>query len=66
MSEPFLTYLRDVVFARFDTVSGRVAMSRNSSSHGVAPAELYTQERALQTILVLDQIYFSADPGASI
>ncbi len=55
---PFLKYLEDVVFTSFNVETGKVDMSRNASSHGVADAELYTKARALQLILVLDQIYF--------
>ncbi len=55
---PFLKYLQDVVFANFNVESGKVDMSRNASSHGVAEANQYTKDRALQLILVLDQIYF--------
>jgi len=55
---PFLKYLQDVVFANFNVETGKVDMSRNTSSHGVAEAGQYTKDRALQLILVLDQIYF--------
>jgi len=55
---PFLKYLKDVVFSHFDLETGQVDLSRHSSSHGVAKAEAYTRIRALQTILILDQIYF--------
>mgnify|MGYP001617771331 CR=1 FL=1 len=55
---PFLRYLNDVVFSNFDLESGKINPSRHSSSHGVAKAESYTRIKALQAILVLDQIYF--------
>ncbi|MDY6918077.1 MAG: hypothetical protein SVP26_09075 [Chloroflexota bacterium] len=55
---PFLDYLRDVVFAQFDLATGQIDLSRHSSSHGVAPASAYTRTRALQSILVLDQICY--------
>lgn len=54
----FLTYLKDVLFANFDATKGNIEISRNSSGHGVAEARKYTKTRALQTILVLDQLYF--------
>jgi hypothetical protein len=54
----FLEYLRDVVFANFDVEQAPAALSRNSSSHGVADPHLYTRERALQLILALDQIHY--------
>jgi hypothetical protein len=56
---PFLNYLQDVVFANFNVEIGDVDMSRNTSSHGVAAPAQYTKDRALQLILILDQIYFS-------
>ncbi|MBI5180116.1 MAG: hypothetical protein HZA05_01775 [Nitrospirae bacterium] len=55
---PFLSYLKDVVFARFDLETGDVGLSRHSSSHGVAKPDDYTKIKALQMILILDQIYF--------
>ncbi len=58
LSSPFLDYLKSVIFADFDLGTGKIDLSRHSSSHGVAKAEAYTKQRALQTILVLDQIYF--------
>ena len=54
----FFKYLNDVVFANFNLETGHVELSRNTATHGVAKAEAYTKIRALQTILVLDQIYF--------
>lgn len=54
----FLKYLNDVVFSDFDLETGKVDLSRHSSSHGVAKAEVYTKTKALQAILVLDQICF--------
>ncbi|MBA7705270.1 hypothetical protein ES703_114096 [subsurface metagenome] len=54
----FLKYLNDVVFSDFDLETGKVDLSRHSSSHGVAKAEAYTKTKALQAILILDQIYF--------
>lgn len=58
LSLPFLKYLQDVVFVNFNVESGKIDMSRHTSSHGVAEANQYTKDRALQLILVLDQIYF--------
>lgn len=55
---PFLIYLKDIVFAYFNIETGQVDLSRHSSTHGVAKAESYTKIKALQAILVLDQIYF--------
>lgn len=55
---PFLDYLSDVVFAKFNLEQGEVTISRNSSSHGVADAQQYTKARALQLILVIDQLFY--------
>ena len=55
---PFFDYLKNGVFAGFDLEDGRVDLSRHSLAHGVAKALDYTETRALQVILVLDQIYF--------
>jgi len=55
---PFLMYLNDVVFSCFDLKTGQIGLSRHSSSHGVADADVYTRARALQALLVLDQICF--------
>ena len=54
----FATHLREAVFPSFDLAAGEVALSRHTLSHGVAKPDEYTRERALQAILILDQIYF--------
>ena len=54
----FFTYLKEAIFPKFDLEKGEVPLSRHTSSHGVAKAEDYTKSRALQLILILDQIYF--------
>lgn len=56
--EQFLTYLTTHVFGDFNLETGSVELSRHSSSHGVAAAEGYTEAKALQALLTLDQIYF--------
>lgn len=58
LARPFLEYLEKQAFRNFDTEKGDVPLSRHSSSHGEASPDLYTKARALQLILVLDQIYF--------
>ncbi len=58
LPDVFLRYLKEVFFAEFNLETGKVILSRHSSSHGVARPEDYTQVRALQAILVLDQIAF--------
>lgn len=54
----FYNYLKDVIFSNFDLEMGKLELSRNSSSHGVAKVDDYTKIRALQMILILDQLYF--------
>ena len=54
----FFKYLGDVVFKSFNLDTGEINVSRHSVSHGVAKAEDYNQMKALQGILVLDQMSF--------
>jgi len=54
----FFTYLKESIFSKFDLETGDPSLSRHTSSHGVAKPEDYTKSRALQMILILDQIYF--------
>ena len=53
----FFKYLGEIFFKNFDLKTGDVDLSRNTASHGVAKAEDYTKTKALQGILILDQIY---------
>lgn len=55
----FLAYLSDYTFAHFDPKNPKAGvMSRHSTGHGGATPEAYTQPRALQAILTLDQLAF--------
>ena len=54
----FVDYLENVLFKSFDVEAGTIDLSRHSVAHGVLGVEKYTKVRALQLILVLDQIYF--------
>lgn len=54
----FLYYLKEAIFPHFDLESGNIALSRHTSSHGVAKAQEYSKIRAVQMILILDQLYF--------
>ena len=54
----FLCYLKEAIFPKFDLEQGGIALSRHTSSHGVAKAEDYSKDRAVQMILILDQLYF--------
>jgi hypothetical protein len=37
---------------------GDIDLSRNSNAHGVASSEQYTRQKALQAILLLDQMSY--------
>lgn len=55
----FLEFLSDFTFKRFDPKKPQAGiLSRHSVGHGGATAESYTQIRALQAILTLDQLSF--------
>lgn len=55
----FARYLEAYTFASFDPSTGAgLAVSRHAVGHGAAEAEAYTQTRALQALLTLDQIAF--------
>jgi len=54
----FSRFLTIVFFRGFDVASGQVDLSRHSTAHGVAPEAEYTRARALQGVLILDQIAF--------
>ena len=53
----FQRYLKEIYFANFDPNNPKV-LSRHSVSHGVAPADLFSQKAALIGLLTLDQISF--------
>ena len=54
----FYTYLNKTVFENFDLASGKIDLSRHTTSHGYANANDFNKAKALQAILILDQIYF--------
>jgi hypothetical protein len=55
----FLRYLLEYTYANFDPKNPEAdVMSRHSVGHGAATADTYTQVRALQSILTLDQLAF--------
>ena len=58
LPQQFLKYLTENVFKHFDLATSAVDLSRHSVSHGAAVGSDYTPERALQALLILDQIYF--------
>lgn len=53
----FMTYLNDSVFKGFD-LEKVIPTSRHSIAHGVANSDNYTQIRALQLILTIDQVVY--------
>lgn len=57
-TQHFNEYLQKIIFPSFDLAIGKIDLSRHTSSHGLAKPEQYTKIRALQMILILDQIYF--------
>jgi hypothetical protein len=54
----FARYLKEYVFANFDPASDAQSTSRHAVGHGRVRAEDYTQVRALQALLTLDQLAF--------
>lgn len=54
----FATYLRDHTYAGFTPGSAGKAGSRHAVGHGALKSEQYTQARALQALLTLDQLAF--------
>lgn len=57
LSSAFAKYLKEYTFAQFDpTASTGTAGSRHAVSHGAAQPATYTQVRALQAVLTLDQL----------
>lgn len=55
--DAFIDYLKEVVFKDFDLRVDQIDLSRGSVVHGVTKPEYCTKMRALQAILILDQIY---------
>lgn len=54
----FYDYLKETIFQNFDLKTGQVDLSRHTVSHGVAEQMEYTRTKAMQAILILDQMYF--------
>jgi len=54
----FYNYLKETIFQNFDLKTGQVDLSRHTVSHGVAKQTEYTRTKAMQAILILDQMYF--------
>jgi hypothetical protein len=59
LPEAFALYLREYTFAQFDPSQGMgQAGSRHAVGHGAAAADSYTDARALQALLTIDQLAF--------
>lgn len=54
----FYKYLNETIFEDFDIKTGKVNLSRHTATHGYANAEDFNKAKALQAILILDQIYY--------
>ncbi|AHM60560.1 hypothetical protein D770_11515 [Flammeovirgaceae bacterium 311] len=53
----FKLYLDSSLFKNYNAMGKNINLSRHTTAHGAAPAKLFTQEKALQVILTLDQIF---------
>lgn len=56
--EYFASFLENYLFPKFDLSKKDIKLSRHTSGHGIAMPKEYTKAKALQAILILDQIYF--------
>lgn len=56
-TDEFMDYLNDFIFKGFD-LEKEIPTSRHSIAHGVAETDNYSQVKALQIILTIDQIYY--------
>jgi len=54
----FYKYLEKTVFKNFNIATGDLDLSRHTTSHGYANVNDFNKAKALQAILILDQIYF--------
>jgi hypothetical protein len=54
----FYEYLEKTVFKNFDIATGKLDLSRHTTAHGYANPDDFNKAKALQAILILDQIYF--------
>jgi len=54
----FYEYLKRTVFENFNIATGKLDLSRHTTAHGYANSDDFNKAKALQSILILDQIYF--------
>ncbi len=58
LPDDFNEYLKTFYFSKFDLKKDDTDVSRHSVAHGVAKEEDFSQIKAFQAILILDQIHF--------
>jgi len=58
LPDRFREYLKRFYFAYFDVKTGKLDISRHSIGHGVARQEAFNQVKALQGVLILDQLFY--------
>ena len=56
--EYFYEFLDKDVFQKFDLSTGKIDLARHSSAHGYAKQKDFTKAKALQALLILNQIFF--------
>ena len=56
--EYFYKYLDKYVFQEFDLATGKIDLARHSIAHGYAKQQDFTNAKALQALLILNQICF--------
>jgi hypothetical protein len=54
----FAEFLKNIVYKGFDLKNGILDLSRHTVSHGVAKSKDYSRTKAIQGLLMLDQLYF--------
>lgn len=56
--EYFCEFLDKDIFQKFDLSTGKIDLARHSLAHGYAKQEDFTKVKALQALLILNQIFF--------
>lgn len=56
--EYFYEYLDKDIFQKFDLSTGKIDLARHSLAHGYAKQEDFTKAKALQALLILNQLFF--------
>ena len=58
LPDRFREYLKSFYFANFNLETGELDLSRHTVGHGVARQEDFNQVKALQGILIIDQLFY--------